>query len=434
MPGARKLAVKLLTRLDTDSAYSNLLLDEALERSQLDEQDKRFASALFYGTLERRYTLDEIIRSRLTNPDNKLSAEVRNILRTGLFQLLYMDSVPDNAAVDESVKLAKKNRNPSVSGFVNGLLRGFIRDGKKLPEAADKTHSLALEYSCPPWLVDKWLNEYGEDTTLRMLETSLGQAPVTVRANTLKAPLDTIIDMLHADGFGALAVPDIPDCIRITGSGIEKSRAYREGLIHVQDISCQLCCLALGACEGETVLDICSAPGGKAFAAAEMMKNKGSLLAFDLHPSRVKLINSGAERLGLTIIKGEVNNGKVFNDKLPAADRVLCDVPCSGLGVIRRKPEIKYKSPAEFERLPEIQYDILDTSSRYVKDGGTLVYSTCTLSRAENDEVTGRFLSEHPEFEKGGLPAILGEGFDITITPERFGSDGFYIAVFIRSR
>ena len=434
MPGARKLAVKLLTRLDTDSAYSNLLLDEALERSQLDEQDKRFASALFYGTLERRYTLDEIIRSRLTNPDNKLSAEVRNILRTGLFQLLYMDSVPDNAAVDESVKLAKKNRNPAVSGFVNGLLRGFIRDGKILPEAADKTYCLALEYSCPPWLVDKWLNEYGEDTALRMLETSLGQAPVTVRANTLKAPLDTIIDMLHADGFGASAVPDIPDCIRITGSGIEKSSAYREGLIHVQDISCQLCCLALGASEGETVLDICSAPGGKAFTAAEMMKNKGSLLAFDLHPSRVKLINSGAERLGLTIIKGEVNNGKVFNDKLPAADRVLCDVPCSGLGVIRRKPEIKYKSPAEFERLPEIQYDILDTSSRYVKEGGTLVYSTCTLSRAENDEVTGRFLSEHPEFEKGSLPAILGEGFDITITPERFSSDGFYIAVFIRSR
>lgn len=434
MPNARKFAVKLLTKLDENNAYSNLLLDDALDRSQLDEQDKRFASALFYGTLERKYTLDAIIDSRLRNPSDRLSAEIRNILRTGLYQLLYMDSVPDNAAVDESVKLAKKNRNPAVSGFVNGLLREFIRDGKKLPDTKNEADRLAVEYSCPPWLVSKWLREYGRKTAESMLSSSLGQAPITVRANTLKAPLDEVIGKLQKDGFGVSIVESVPDCLKVCGSGIEKSSAYKEGLIHVQDVSCQLCCLALGACEGETVLDICSAPGGKAFTAAEMMNNKGRLLAFDLHENRVRLINSGARRLGLEIVEGGVNNGRVFNSELPLADRVLCDVPCSGLGVIRRKPEIKYKSPSDFERLPEIQYSILDVSSRYVKTGGTLVYSTCTLSRAENDEVSKRFIEEHPEFEKGTLPVILGGSFDITITPDKFDSDGFYIAVFRRSR
>lgn len=431
---ARRFAVRLLTRMDKDSSYSNLLLDEALSRSQLGEQDKAFAAALFYGTLERSYTLDRIISSRLKNPKDKLSEEVRNILRTGLYQLLYMDSVPDSAAVDESVKLAKKARNPAAAGFVNAMLRGFIRDGKQLPEAKSETEALSLEYSCPVELTAKWLLEYGREVTEIMLAASLGQAPVTARANTLKAPLQDIIAQLQKDGFGVSAVPQIADCLKICGQGIERSRAYRLGLIHVQDISCQLCCLALGAQPGDTVLDICSAPGGKAFTAAEMMKNTGRILAFDLHENRARLIRKGAERLGLDCITAGVNNGKEFSDEMPLADRVLCDVPCSGLGVIRRKPEIKYKPLSDFDRLPQVQYEILSTSARYVKEGGVLVYSTCTLSKAENEGVAGRFLSVHPEFERGELPEILGGGFETTITPDRFDSDGFYIAVMRRMR
>ncbi|MBR1393290.1 MAG: 16S rRNA (cytosine(967)-C(5))-methyltransferase RsmB [Ruminococcus sp.] len=434
MMSARSFAVRLLTRMDKDSSYSNLLLDEALSRSQLSEQDKAFAAALFYGTLERSYTLDRIISSRLKNPQDRLSEEVRNILRTGLYQLLYMDSVPDSAAVDESVKLAKKTKNPAAAGFVNALLRGFIRDGKALPKTNDETETLSLEYSCPPELTAKWLREYGREVTETMLSASLGQAPVTARANTLKAPLPDIIAQLQKDGFGVSAVAGIDDCLKICGQGIERSQAYKQGLIHVQDISCQLCCLALGAQPGDTVLDICSAPGGKAFTAAEMMKNNGSLLAFDLHENRARLIRKGAERLGLDCITAGVNNGKEFNPEMPMADRVLCDVPCSGLGVIRRKPEIKYKPLSDFDRLPEVQYDILATSSRYVKEGGVLVYSTCTLSKAENEGVTGRFLSEHPEFDRGALPEILGGGFETTITSDRFDSDGFYIAVMRRMR
>ena len=434
MMSARSFTVKLLVKMENSSAYSNLLLDDALSRADLSEQDKRFASALFYGTLERRYTLDAVITAHLKNPKDKLSIELKNILRTGIYQLLYMDSVPDNSAVDESVKLAKKLKNPALAGFVNGLLRSFIREGKQLPKSSSRVDELSLEYSCPPWLTQKWMNEYGEKAALSMLSSSIGQAPVTVKANTLKMPVEDVIRLLEADGFTAEKSDIIKNALIISGGGIEKSSAYRSGLIHVQDISCMLCCEALAPCEGETVLDICSAPGGKAFTSAEMMKNKGRLLAFDLHENRVRLIRSGAQRLGLSIIEARTNDGKLYDEGLPQADRVLCDVPCSGLGVIRRKPEIKYKSPEEFSRLPEIQYEILSVSSRYVKAGGTLVYSTCTLSRAENDEVTDRFLSEHPDFEQGCLPEKLGSGSKVTITPDRFDSDGFFISVFKRKR
>ncbi len=434
MAGARGLAVKLLCRLESSSSYSNLLLDSALQRSALSEQDKRFVSALFYGTLERKYTLDAVIADCLNDPRDKLSAEVRNILRIGLYQLLYMDSVPDNAAVDESVKLAKRLRNPALGGFVNGVLRGFIRNGRKLPEGKNDVQKLALTYSCPIWLVEKWCDEYGRETAAAMLAASLGQAPTTVRANTLRMPLDGIAELLRSDGFKVSAADSAEDALVVSGGSIEQSSAYKAGLLHVQDISCMLCCEALGAGQGDTVLDICSAPGGKAFTTAELMGNKGRVLAFDLHENRVRLIRSGAKRLGLTCIEAAVNDGKVFCSSLPTADRVLCDVPCSGLGVIRRKPEIKYKSPSEFERLPQIQYDILSVSSGYVKAGGTLVYSTCTLSRAENDEVAERFLAENPGFAAGQLPDKLGGGYKVTITPDRFGSDGFFIAVFIRKK
>lgn len=438
MANSRKFVVRLLTKLDENSSYSNIILDNALEKSDLTPQEKKFASALFYGVLERQLTLDEIIKSLSKNPKNRLSNSVRNILRTGLYQLKYMDSVPDSAAVDEAVKLAKKDRNPAVSGFVNGMLREFIRNGKELPKRRDPLETLALEYSCPLWLVKKWNDEYGREICLNMLETSVGRAPASVRINTVYHDMNSTLDMLLEDGVTFEINGCLPDCANVCFShSVEKTKAYAEGRFHVQDISSQLCCAALDPQENDIVLDLCSAPGGKTFTVAERMKNHGRVLAFDLHENRVKLIKSGAERLGLSCVEARVNNAKLFNPDLPAADRVLCDVPCSGLGVIRRKPEIKYKSPKDFERLPEIQYDILKTSSAYVKQGGVLVYSTCTVSRAENDEVADRFLKENPDFE----PAPLGECFGdfknecrVTITPAKWGSDGFFIAKFIRRR
>ncbi|MDO5125597.1 MAG: 16S rRNA (cytosine(967)-C(5))-methyltransferase RsmB [Ruminococcus sp.] len=438
MANARKTVLKLLTKLDKNSSYSNILLDDALAKSDLSVQDKKFASALFYGVLERRITLDAVIKKYSDRPADRLNVEIRNLLRMGIYQLCFMDSVPDSASVNESVKLAKSNRNPAISGFVNGLLRSFIRDEKCLPNGKNKIENLSIQYSCPEWLVDKWLNEYGEDVTLSMLSTSIGQPPTTIRVNNTKCKCEELYNGLIASGIGCEVNHTTDNALNIFSSGaVEKLEQYKNGMFHVQDISSQLCCRVVDPIEGDTVLDICSAPGGKTFTLAEIMNNKGEVLAFDLHENRVRLIKKGAERLGLSIVSSEVNNGKVFNEKLPLADKVLCDVPCSGLGVIRRKPEIKYKNPEDFENLPEIQYNILSTSSKYVKTGGIIVYSTCSLSRAENDDVVNRFLQDNPDFEPVQLDEqIFGKDcdFKISITPDKFNSDGFFIAKMIRTR
>lgn len=432
----RKAVVELLIKVDENKAYSNILLDDTLKKNDFDSRDKKFITALFYGVLEQKITLDAVIYDFLNEPNKELPSQVMNNLRAALYQILYMNSVPDSAAVNQAVKIAKSFRKPLNVSLINALLRNFIRKGKKLPCRDTKEENLSLEYSCPLWLVKKWLDEYGEEVCMQLLETSMGQAPISVKANTLKLPIEDIERILTDDGFKCEKVDIVDDALRIYGSGsIENSKAYKTGLVHVQDISSQICCKCLDAKPGDTVLDICSAPGGKAFTISENMKNKGLVMAFDLHENRVKLIRKGAERLGLSIITADTNNGKVFNPDLPLADRVLCDVPCSGLGVIRRKPEIKYKEPKDFERLPEIQYDILETSSRYVKVGGTLVYSTCTISKNENYCVVKKFLENNADFEAGVLPEFLETKKNyISITPGKFNSDGFFIAIFKRIR
>ena len=438
MGNARRIVLKLLTKLEKNISYSNILLDDGLSKSDLSVQDKKFASALFYGVLERRITLDAVIKKYSNRPSEKLNIEILNILRMGIYQLCYMDSVPDSAAVDECVKLAKNNKNPAVSGFVNGLLRSFIRDNKQIPFSGNKISDLSIEYSCPEWLVKKCINEYSSDVALSMLKTSLGQAPTTVRVNTVSCSSESLKRELYSCDIGSEINKNILNALNIFSSGsVESIQQYKNGMFHVQDISSQLCCAAVDPKEGDIVLDICSAPGGKTFTLAEMMNNKGCVFAFDLHENRVRLIRQGAERLGLSIILADTNNGKVFNSSIPSADKVLCDVPCSGLGVIRRKPEIKYKNSDDFINLPEIQYNILDTSSQYVKKGGVLVYSTCTLSKAENDDVVNKFLKNHQDF----IPCNLDEnlfgkecGFKITITPDKYNSDGFFIAKMVKSR
>lgn len=438
MKTARQLVLQMLVKMSRNQSYSNILLDEALSRSQLSAQDKKFASALFYGVTERELTLDLIIKKYSSRPLDKLSNEVRQILRMGIYQLLYMDSVPESAAVNESVILAENTKKPAVKGYINAILRSFIRDGKALPEGKNKIENLSIKYSCPEWLVEKWLNDYDEEATLSMLCTSLGRAPITIRVNTTKIDIDTLINELEKESISAEKVAIVDNCLEINNSvAIEQSEAYKKGYFHVQDIASQLCCLALGAKEGETVLDLCSAPGGKAFTIAEHMNNKGEILAFDLHEKRARLISSGAKRLGLDIIKAGTNNAKVFNEKMPLADKILCDVPCSGLGVIRRKPEIKYKNFSDFENLPEIQYQILETSFKYLKVGGELIYSTCTLNKAENDNVIDKFIKKHNYCEKVNILSELGEPFGnykATIFPYFCNSDGFFIAKIKKTR
>lgn len=428
----REVAYKLLYSCGEKGAYSNLAFDGFISKSELSPADRKFAAALSYGTLERLVTLDRIIASRSKIAIDKLSPQVKCVLRLGLYQLLYMDTVPDSAAVNESVKLIKRvYRQGAAVGFVNAVLRGFIRDGKMLPKPTDKTDALSLEYSCPRWLIQKWLSEYSEDQVLSILKSSLGRPPVTLRVNTTKCNAQQLADMLSADGYEIRANCYLDNCIDVlSGGSIESTKAYADGLFHVQDVSSQLCCEALELQDTDTLLDVCSAPGGKAFTCAELMHGKGRVVACDLHAKRVSLIEQGAKRLGLDNITAYVNDAKIKNEELPLADKVLCDVVCSGLGVIRRKPEIKYKKPEELCPLPEIQYSILETSSLYVKKGGTLIYSTCTLSKSENEDVVQRFLKEHDCFEAVNVSSCR-EGMTapfVTLTPDMYGGDGFFIA------
>ncbi len=427
MQSARQICLNLLVSAEKNSSYSNIALDNALSKHpELSGADKRFVSALFYGVLERKITLDEVIKTLSSRPIEKLDLTVLQILRMGIYQLLYLDSVPDSAAVNESVKLAQNNRLTSAKGFVNAVLRGFIRNGKKLPQFSNNIKSLSVQYSCPEWLIEMWINSYGEETCLNMLKASLGKPPVTIRLNTCKFTEEQILSELQSQGVVLNKSPISNAYEILNGQSVEQLSAYQKGMFHVQDLSCQICCLQLGSKQGNTVLDVCSAPGGKAFTIAQEINDIGKVIACDLHENRVKLIASGASRLGLSCVEAITNDAKVFNHNFPMADAVLCDVPCSGLGVIRRKPEIKYTKQDSIKNLPEVQYSILKMSANYVKQGGTLVYSTCTVNKAENEDIVNKFLAENPEFEGVKLNGFTGHM--VTITPEMYNSDGFFIA------
>lgn len=426
----RKLAVALLEQTDKNGGYSNILLDSALERSDLDARDKRLCAALYYGTLERKLILDYIIGKYSKKPVNKLDCVVVQILRTGLYQLLYMEQIPDNAAVSESVKLTKKCRKASASGFVNAVLRGFIRDGKEIAYPEDSVQATSVRYSVPVWLVKRMQEKYGVAKANAFFEDALCPPPLTVKLNPLASSESELLSAISE--FEPTKHPFIEGAyILKKGGNIRKNKAFENGFFHVQDGASQLCAMALCAKPGMTVLDMCAAPGGKTFSIAEYMENKGEIYAFDLQEQRAGLIAKGAERLHLTCIKAQAGNASIYNESLPQADRVLCDVPCSGFGVIRRKPEIRYKSEEELQGLSDIQAAILENAARYVKTGGELIYSTCTVFREENEDVVETFLKTHPEFE--GIPLLPHMGGImaqpmVTLLPEEMGTDGFFMA------
>lgn len=422
MKDARYTAVQALLRQSTANAYSNLVLDSLISQNGLDQRDGAFASALFYGTLERMLTIDHILSAYSAKPLSELSASVREVLRTGICQLVFMDGVDDYAAVSESVNLVKAMGKTKASGFVNGVLRSFLRDSKKIPPVSGgRAEQLAVEYSCPAWLISVWLEHYGEAACLRMLERSLGKPPVYLRANTLKTDAGSLSRLLKEQGVEAQPDGEVAGCVAVFGrAAVEKLDAFQQGLFHVQDKASQLCAASLGALPGERVLDVCSAPGGKTFTIAQLMEDQGEVAARDLHAKRAALVRRGAARLGLSSVTASVWDASVFDESVGVFDRVLCDVPCSGFGIIRRKPEIKYKPRESIQNLPEIQYKILQTSSHYLAGGGTLVYSTCTLLPAENEQVVARFLAEQSGFSLVSQQTYTGETID---------TDGFFVSV-----
>lgn len=435
MKTARQIAVEALGKVNGSKGYSNIVIDKALEQSGLDLRDAAFATALFYGVLERMLTLDHCIAGFSKTPVEKLTPQVREILRVSLYQILYMDSVPDSAAVNEAVNLTRVFRKESAGGFVNGVLRAFLRSGKRVPRmAGSRADQLSIQYSCPAWLVQLWLDSYGEENTEGILKTSLGRPPVYIRVNTLKTTADALSVQLEEEGAVVRWDEMEENCLRVSGTGdVTALPAFQEGLFHVQDKSSQLCVKALDARPGMRVLDICAAPGGKSFTAAQWMHGEGELLAMDLYRARAALVAEGAQRLGISCIAAKEGDASRYNSKLGLFDRVLCDAPCSGLGIIRRKPEIKYKNPEELGEIPQLQYNILSNSANYVKKGGILLYSTCTLNPGENEGVVERFLAEHRDFAPCRLPQSLGSASHmVTLFPHQGDTDGFFISTMKR--
>jgi len=440
MADVRRYAYEVIYRVLYEDAYSAILLNRTVKEHDLKPLDASFLSALVYGVLERKLTLEYIIRRYSSVRLKKIEKKTLIILYLGVYQLIWMDKVPDSAAVNESVKLCKSLRLFQSAGFVNALLRSLIRANKeyKLPAETDRTMYLSVRYSCPEAIVAMWREKFGDALTERMLNGILGRPPITVRVNTLKTTRDGLKAMLAEQGVEAEEVPFLDHALHLNRTGsIESIPAFQEGLFYVEDAASQLCAEILGAHPGETVCDVCAAPGGKSFCSAIRMENRGEVYSYDLHEHKLKLIRSGAKRLGITILHTALRDASDAGALLPLCDRILCDVPCSGLGILRRKPEIRYKTDTNIDILSKLQYSILCTSADMLPNGGILVYSTCTLDDRENGEIVSRFLDVHPEYAPesirlpSGIEHMIEEPANcLTILPGIYGTDGFFISLF----
>ncbi|MFU0833097.1 MAG: 16S rRNA (cytosine(967)-C(5))-methyltransferase [Oscillospiraceae bacterium] len=441
MTGAREAALKALLRVNAEGAYSNLVLDHVLSGAQMEPRDKSLATTIFYGVLERRITLDYVIAHFSSIPLKKISPTALEILRIGVYQILYLTKIPFSAAVNESVQLAKTCGAKRACGFINAILRNFIRSGGKIPPFSSNTNEqkrLSVEYSCPEWLISLWNKAYGKETALQLLESLLQKPNLFARVNNTQVSEEQLIERLRQGGIAAERVAWPDHTLRfLNGIDVAESECYTEGLFHIQDLSSQILCALIDPQPGETVVDVCAAPGGKTFTIAERMENRGNVFAYDKYPKKVNLIREGARRLGLSCVKAGVRDAAAPKINPDKADRVLCDVPCSGLGVLRRKPEIRFKSPKPIDSLPDLQYLILCKSSELVKSGGLLFYSTCTLNPKENGAVARRFLASHSEFlpeplllPKNFRHAVEEPEYQMTFLPHMHGTDGFFLAAF----
>ncbi len=430
MNNPRAAAAKSLISCEKDGKYSNLEINTVLNRTSMSAEDQGLYTALVYGVIERTVTLDAIIASLTQRKLADIDGECLTALRLGIYQLLYMNKIPDHAAVNESVALVPKKS----AGFVNAILRAFLRSGRAVPipdKSADLMGYLSVKYSAPRELCAFWVKHYGANTAESLLEHTIGKSESALRVNTLKTDAASV-----EARFSGHISKYCPDVVVVSDTKAAVS-GIASGEYFIQDEASAICAKVLGAKAGNTVVDTCAAPGGKSFSVAIDMKNEGELYSFDLHRNKLSLIKSGAERLGITIIKTDRRDAKKPLEALVGrADCVLCDAPCSGLGVIAKKPDVKYKSLSDIAALPDVQYDVLIGASAYVKAGGTLVYSTCTLNPEENEGVVTRFLEANPDFapcdfEIGGIES---EGGRVTLFPHIHGTDGFFISKMKRAK
>ena len=435
--GAREMALNVLIACRKDGGWSNGVLKEYCHRDRLDSRDSGLAARLCYGVIQNRGLLDFYLQQLLTGKTKDLHPAVHDILHLGLYQLYLMDKIPESAAVNESVELAKKycKKQRNASGLVNAVLRNAIRSKDTLKQPI----SWEDKYSHPGELINILKSYVGKDRIEAMLKANNSIAPITAQVNTLKTTADALLTRLESEGVMAEKHTWLPDCLVLSSTGnMEQLPAFREGLFYVQDPAAKLSVLCADIQPGQAVLDCCAAPGGKSFAAAMAMKGQGSITSCDIHPHKINLIAKGAERLGLTNITAKTQDATEYcpgwQDRF---DTVIADVPCSGLGIIRKKPDIRYKDLSSLAELPALQEKIFHNAARYVKPGGLLLYATCTLVQAENEGMVEKFLQSHPHFTTEPLPLPANfpknETGMLALVPGEYDTDGFFFCRLRRS-
>lgn len=433
MGNPRETAVLTLAACERQGAWSDGHLKRAIREQGLDRRDAALATRLCYGVLQNRLLLDWRLERVCSMRLERLDIKVLCGLRAAVYQLLFLDKIPPSAAVNEAVKLAKKHsRNPRAAGLVNGVLRAVLREEAPEVKGKDEAETLSIRYSHPRWLVEEFARQLGGEGAEALLKAGNQQPPTTAQVNTLKTTLEKLTDGLRAASAEAEAHPWLSNCLLLTGTGdLERLEAFQRGDFYIQDAASRLAVAAADPRPGQRVLDCCAAPGGKSFAAAIAMENRGELVSCDIHPHKIKLLEAGRERLGLSIIAPVLQNAaQTREDWREGFDLVLADVPCSGLGIIRKKPDIRYKDPGQLKGLPRVQQGILDNCARYVRPGGALVYSTCTLLERENGEIVDAFLRTRPDFapEPFDLPHLGSQPGRVTLWPHIHGTDGFFVA------
>lgn len=429
MATARTTALSALIATRRQDAWSDSVLKQYIARDALDRRDAALASQLCYGVLQNRALLEYELSQVLSCKFKDLQPVVADILLLGAYQVLLLERVPDSAAVNEAVEQCKAYGNRRAAGLVNGVLRSLSRQKGSLRQPDD----LETKYSHPAALVALLRENLPEGTLEAFLAADNAPAPMTLQYNPLKTQPQAVWDELTAAGVRLTPHPWLPDCMLAEGAGdLTRLPAFCDGRVYVQDAAAALAARCAGAQPGMRVLDVCAAPGGKSFAMASRMENRGEVLSCDIHPHKIALLEKGAQRLGITNLHARVQDASARCEELIGQmDIVVADVPCSGLGVIRKKPDIRYKDLAPMQKLPQVQAAILENVSRYVKPGGVLVYSTCTVLKRENENVANAFLARHPEFrlEVFALPAGLDAQTDgmLTLYPHLHEADGFFI-------
>lgn len=437
MKTGREIALQVLKEIDENDAYANIALSHALEQYRPAPQERRLATELVYGTTKARNTLDWVIGEFASRPLAKMTVWVRNVLRMGVYQLLYLERIPPSAACNEAVNLTKRYGHPGTAKFVNGILRTIARQKTELrfPDAQEvPVQHIALRFSHPVWMVERWLARFGVEETIKLCKTNNETPALSVRTNTLKVTRTGLKEKLTTDGLLVEESRWTPEGLIIDGfSALGQLAALQEGLFQVQDESSMLVAHVLDPQPGEFIIDACGAPGGKTTHIAQKMHNQGRVLSVDIHAHKLRLTMENCRRLGVGIVETKAMDARHLHGQFSLqADRVLVDAPCSGLGVLRRKPDARWrKAPAMLVELPALQQAILASAAQCVKPGGVLVYSTCTIEAEENQEVVRAFLAAEREFslESAGKFLPVAQPVEmVQLYPQQDGVDGFFIA------